>query len=519
MGGHEARHTGRGAESIVNLNPVKVTNMHSTGRTLLTADWVVGHADGHHVLYRNGEVVFENGAIIFVGHGFPGEVAIRRDYQRALLAPGFIDLDALSDLDTTILAFDNHPSWRKGRTWPKSYMEAGPYEMYSPEELVFQKRHAFARLIRNGITTALPIASLYYRAWGETVHEFAGAAEAAEQLGLRVYLGPAYRTGNPYVVAPEEFELHFDEERGLKGLEEAIAFCKDYEGKAKGLVRTMLAPDRIETCTERLLRRSAAAGADLDVPVRLHCAQGEFERDTVRRLHGKTSIEWLASLGFMSERTLLPHGIFVSPSRHIAGPGRDLDLVREAGAALVHCPLVSARFGDGLESFTSYRKMGLRMGLGTDTSPPDMLLNLQVGLLVCRLLDRSATTCRAEHYFDAATIGGADALGRPDLGRLKPGCRADIVVWDLASPDIGQVIDPIQTLLIGASGRDVRSVVIDGRFVMEDRNIPGMDFAAEAAQAQKQFEGLIARYPDRTYGHPPVTEIFSSAYPVIPGPA
>ncbi len=493
--------------------------MHHQGRTLMTAGWVVGNVDGRHVLYRDGEVVFENGEIIFVGHGFPGEVAERRDCGRALIAPGFIDLDALSDLDTTILAFDNHPSWRKGRTWPKSYMDAGPYEMYSRDELVFQKRHAFARLIRNGITTALPIASLYYREWGETTHEFAGAAKAAEELGLRVYLGPAYRTGNPYVVAPGRFELHFDEERGLKGLDEAIAFCETFEGKGQGLIRTMLAPDRIETSTARLLERTAAAGADLGVPVRLHCAQGEFERDTVRRLHGMTSIEWLASLKFMSERTLLPHGIFVSPSRHIPGPGRDLDLVREAGAALVHCPLVSARFGDGLESFTRYREMGLRMGLGTDTSPPDMLLNLQVGLLVCRLMDQSATTCRAEHYFDAATLGGADALGRRDLGRLAPGCRADIVVWDLASPDIGQVIDPIQTLLISATGRDAKSVVIDGRFVMEDRQIPGMDFAAEAARAQKQFDGLIRRYPDRTFGHPPVSEIFCSAYPVITGPA
>ncbi|WP_368904481.1 amidohydrolase family protein [Taklimakanibacter lacteus] len=484
----------------------------------MTADWVVGHVDGHHVLYRQGEVVFENGEIIFVGHGFAGEVARRRDYDLALLAPGFIDLDALSDLDTTILSFDNHPSWRKGRAWPKSYMEAGPYEMYSLDELVFQKRHAFARLIRNGITTALPIASLYYRAWGETYDEFTGAAQAAEELGLRVYLGPAYRTGNPFVVAPDHIELHFDEERGFKGLADAISFCKSFEGKAQGLVRTMLAPDRIETCTAQLLRRTAAAGADLDVPVRLHCAQGEFERDTVRRLHDMTSIEWLASLDFMSERTLLPHGIFVSPSRHIPGPGRDLEMIRDAGAAIVHCPLVSARFGDGLESFTRYRELGLRLGLGTDTSPPDMLLNLQIGLLVCRLADRDVTSCRAEHYFDAATLGGADALGRSDLGRLAPGCRADIVVWDLAGPDIGQVIDPIQTLMISATGRDVRSVVIDGRFVMEERELPGMDFAAEARRAQKQFEGLVSRYPDRTFGHPTVSEIFSAAYPVIPQP-
>ncbi|HXG80836.1 MAG TPA: amidohydrolase family protein, partial [Sphingomicrobium sp.] len=278
------------------------------------------------------------------------------------------------------------------------------------------------------------------------------------------------------------------------------------------------APDRIETCTRRLLERTAAAGADLGVPVRLHCCQGEFERDTVRRLHGMTSIEWLASLRFMSERTLLPHGIFVSPSRHVPGPGRDLDLIREAGAALVHCPLVSARFGESLESFKTYRERGLRMGLGTDTSPPDMLLNMQIGLILCRVAEHSATACRSEDYFDAATLGGADALGRRDLGRLAPGCRADIVVWNLASPDIGQVIDPIQTLMIGGTGRDVHSVIIDGRLVMEDRKISGVDYEADALRAQRQFEGLIARYPDRTFGHPDVSEIFSTAYPVVARP-
>lgn len=101
-----------------------------------------------------------------------------------------IDLDALSDLDTTILGIDHHPGWAKGRVWPRSYVDAGPYEMYTQEELAFQKRFAFGQLLLNGITTAAPIASLFYREWGETVAEFDAAAEAAGVLGLRVYLSP-----------------------------------------------------------------------------------------------------------------------------------------------------------------------------------------------------------------------------------------------------------------------------------------------------------------------------------------
>jgi cytosine/adenosine deaminase-related metal-dependent hydrolase len=95
----------------------------------------------------------------------------------AILAPGFVDLDALSDLDTTILGLGNQPAWRKGRVWPRSYVKAGPFDMYSPEQFAFQKRHAFATLVRNGITSALPIASLFYREWGETVAEFTAAAK------------------------------------------------------------------------------------------------------------------------------------------------------------------------------------------------------------------------------------------------------------------------------------------------------------------------------------------------------
>jgi cytosine/adenosine deaminase-related metal-dependent hydrolase len=251
--------------------------------------------------------------------------------------------------------------------------------------------------------------------------------------------------------------------------------------------------------------------------VRLHAAQSRFERDTVRRLHGCTSIEWLDRLGFLTDRTLLPHGSFVSPSRNMDEPGRDLDLISEAGSVIVHCPLVSARFGDGLDSFRSYRQRGIRIGLGTDTAPPDMILNMQIGVLLNRFVEMDPASCRAEDYFNAATLGGADALARPDLGRLAPGCRADLIVVDLSNPAIGQVIDPIQTLLIAASGRDVRTVVIEGRLVMEDRVIPGVDEAADHARAQEQFEGLMARYPDRTWRHPPVTDIFRSSFPVVDG--
>ena len=474
------------------------------GRVLLTARWVVGHRDGRHVILDDGVVVFEGDRVVFVGHDYPGEVAERIDYGNAILSPGFVDLDALSDLDTTVLAFDNQPSWKKGRVWPKSYMDRA-YEMYTQDELAFQKRYAFAQLIRNGVTTALPIASLFYREWGETDAEFSAAADAAHELGLRVYLGPAYRAGNSYVEEDGRIAFFHDEERGLRNLAGALAFAERIEGLASPLVRAMLAPDRLETNTPDLLRRTADAGRD-------RC-QSALEFDRITGAYGMTPLEWMDSLGVLNERMLLPHGEYVAGTRNVDRPGRDLDILKNAGATLVHCPVVSARHGGFMDSFSKFRAMGVRIGLGTDTWPPDVIQNMQVGILLSRVTDGAIDTVRSEHYFDAATLGGADALRRPDLGRLQPGSKADIIVIDMGHDRIGHVIDPIQTLMLASSGRDVTDVIIDGRFVMVDGRIPGFDAKAEQARAQRQFDGLVARYPERTYGHPPVEAIFSSAYP------
>lgn len=487
--------------------------------TLLTARYVVGYGGKSHLLYENGEVVFAGDRILFVGHGYQGPVARRIDYGHALIGPGFIDLDALADLDTTVLGFDNQPAWAKGRVWPKSYMDAGPFEMYTPDQDAFKMRYAFVQLIRNGITTALPITSLFYRAWGETYAEFARVAEIARELGLRVYLGPAYRTGNTFIHHDGRIDCYFDEARGLAGLADAIRFIRDFEGGPDSLVRTMLAPDRLETCTPELLRRSAAAARDLDVPIRQHSCQSKAEYDWVRKLHGKSPAEWMHELGFLSPRALLPHGVFVNANSRIGGPGRDLELIRQSGASIVHCPLVSARGGNVIESFKRYRAMGINIGLGTDTYPPDMVENMRLGIILCRVIEQDAAACRSEDYYDAATLGGAAALGRSDLGQLAPGARADITVFDLSGSRMGQVIDPIQTMMLNGSGRDFSTVIIAGRFVMENYRMPGIDFDALAEEAQRQFDGLVALYPNRTHKHPPVEAIFSSAYPRVRGVA
>lgn len=483
--------------------------------TRVRAHHVIAWDGTSHRRLRDGEVVFRGDTIIFVGRGYEGPVDAEIDGGNAVLGPGFIDLNALGDLDTTVLAFDNQPDWAKGRTWPEDYVASGPIEMYSDEEQTFKMKYAFAQLIRNGITTALPITSMFYRKWAETYDEFARSAETAAELGIRAYLGPCYMTGVEVVRADGSFHTHWDEERGLKGLADAERYIRTFDGAHGGLIRGMLAPDRIENCTPGLIRRSAAVSAEYGVPVRLHCCQSMDEFDSIVARYDMTPVEWLKSLDFLGERALLPHGVFLTGHSRVARQGDDVGILAASGATLIHCPLVLSRYGGTMESFARLRKSGIRIGLGTDTFPPDMVENMRLGISLCRVADHSVTAASAADFYDAATVHAADALGRPDLGRLAVGAKADMTIFDLSDFAIGQVIDPIQTMMLSGTGRDFRTSIINGRVVMRDRKLPGVDLDEWNARAQAQFDGLIAKYPLRTLHHPPVEDIFAPSYRVL----
>lgn len=480
--------------------------------TVLKGRFVVAYDGVGHRLLRDGEVAFQGDSIVYVGPRFPGEAAETVDCGNAVIGPGFVDLNALGDLDSTVLGFDNHPDWAKGRVWSESYMAKGPREVYTADEQAFKMRYAFVQLIRNGVTTALPITSMFYRAWAETYEEFARSAETAAELGIRAYLGPCHMSGMSIIREDGSIDMHWDEARGLAGLADTIRFVEAYDGAHGGLIRGMLAPDRIETCTPELLRRTAAAAADLDCPVRLHCCQSLYEFGQVTRRHGKTPLEWLQSLDFLGERCLLPHGIHMTGHSQIGRAGSDLDILADSGANVVHCPLVMAREGAAMESFARLKARGINIGLGTDTYPPDVVENMRTGVNACRIVEGDKAACSAADFYTAATLGGAKALRRDDLGRLAPGAKADITVFDLSGFHLGQFVDPIQTMVLSGSGRDFRSVVIAGRFAMRDGRIPGVDFEALRDQAQRQFDKLMSTYPERTWRHPPVTEIFQPAF-------
>jgi cytosine/adenosine deaminase-related metal-dependent hydrolase len=172
--------------------------------------------------------------------------------------------------------------------------------------------------------------------------------------------------------------------------------------------------------------------------------------------------------------------------------------------------------GDALNSFGKLKEAGINLGLGTDTWPPDLLHNMQVGLYVARVVETDATRTSAADLYNAATLGGARALGRDDLGRLAPGAQADIVVFDLQGPHLGPFFDPFKNLILAGRGTDCRASYIGGRHLMENFELLGSSKVSSdelQTQAQQQFDKLMASHTQRAFGNPAQDKLFHPVFP------
>lgn len=485
-------------------------------RTRLRARHVVAHRDGDHCLIRNGEVVWEDDRLVHVGGPFTGAVDETVECGEAVVIPGFVDLNALGDIDHAI--FDSHQpdDLLAGQDWSPDHARHGRREVFDRAELAFRREYALVQLLLNGVTTALPIAAETYRAWAETEEEFDDLAALAGRLGIRAYLGPSYRAGVPTTDAAGNRAMHWDETEGERGLDGAIRFVERWDGAHDGRIRGLLAPARIETQTPHLLVRTREAAARLGVPVRLHAGQSHEEVTLLRERYDARPVEVLDRLGLLGPGLLVPHCWAVDGHGTPGGAaaGQDVHRLAETGTTVVFCPLASGRYGMVLESFDSYRRAGVHLALGTDTFPPDVLRAIDHGSVLTKAVEQDHTAGSVADLFRAATLGSADALGRPDLGRLAVGAKADVVVVGLDDLRIGPTEDPVRSIVLHGGGQHVRHVVVDGRFVVRDGLVPGVDVAAMRARAQAIFDTYRASFSERDARGRPAEVLMPPSFPV-----
>lgn len=481
--------------------------------TKVTARYVLGHHNGHHVLLEDACVVYEGSTIEYVGYDYTGPVDEERRLGDALLMPGLIDLDALTDIDHLILDSWAGPEQAKGHQWSEDYFRNRRADVFTAEERQQIREYALIQLILHGITTYMPIASEVHSEWAEPFDELVGMADTSRRLGLRGFLGPAYRSGVNVVLACGERSVMFDVERGREGFADALRFIDHATKLNDPLVNAVLLPCRIETLDIGLLKETAAASAERDVLVRLHSLQGLVERELILDWHGVTPLELLDQVGLLGERLLIPHATYTDRNPAVLGEDRgDLSMLTDSGASIIHCPLTSMRYGSALDSFNAYKKAGINISLGTDSFPPDLIRGIDAGVQLAKILAGTNDAGDVAGYFDAATLGGARALRRPDLGRLEPGAQADLVAFSLGDIRDGVHDDPLRTLVLNGTARQAVLSVVAGRTIMADGVIEGVDLDYWRLKGQELFGRMRQAYSVRDARNRPANELFPPVY-------
>jgi len=492
----------------------------SAGVTVIDGGTVVGYGQDGHVLLPNGQVVYAGNRILFVGRGYADSVDVRIDARGKLVIPGLINHH---------MAFGIHMQlYRLDAAIPHSYnaslgmgVQAEPAyhgNGLRAADWRASAEFAMASALRSGTTTFVMVpnyGSHPYRGRLGTDQEL---VDCVGRSGMRAYLALPHMSGAVRRQPDGALDWVQLEAQGWEGLEHAVAFASSHQGAYNDRIRTFLFPYVADNCSPDLLRATKQAAGTLNCLLKIHTAQYLLDFQEVIRRRGKTPIEYLYDLGFLGPEVSVAHAIFTPRhpwTAYPAGADDDTQRLAASGASVAHCPVVYARTGFGLHSFSHYVRAGIPVTLGTDTSPHDMLMEMRTAALLCKLSEADATAGTAQEVFDAATLGGARALHRSDLGRLAPGAKADIVIVDLEGCHVAPVaaVDPIKALVYCACGTDVETVIVDGLMRVAGGTVLGVDYDQLWAGAETFNSQLCASVAQSYYCGKPLTEFYEPAFP------
>lgn len=457
-------------------------------RTWLEGGDVVAYTAGSHRLLHGGDLVFDDDRVVFIGRAYHGASDRHIDVGGKLVIPGLVNLHCHADTEAggrLIADVGRRDFFQAGFL---NYFAAprGQTALGARGDRTRGARFALVELLKSGCTTVLPIGGVD-----------ASMVETIGALGIRAYLSPAFKSGSYVLEDDGALVYDWDEDAGRQGLERAKEFIRTYGGAHGDRLRGMLYPYQVDTCSAELLRATRQAADELGVGIEIHAGQNLLEFHEILRRHRKTPVEFLEDVGLLGPDAILGH-CMISTAHHLAAlpAGRDLEILARTHTTVAHCPLVFARRGNALESFHRFRAAGVNVGLGTDTYPRDLVSEMRWASLLCKVVDHDFTVATAGDVLNAATLAGARALRRDDLGRLCPGSKADLVVVNLKKIRIGPYRDPIKALVNCATTDDVEQVFVDGRAVVEHGRVVGVDEAQLLAEAQEESERLWRTVPE-----------------------
>lgn len=357
--------------------------------------------------------------------------------------------------------------WLKKRVWP---LEAA----HTAASLAASARLGIAELIRGGTTCALTM---------ETVSHTDEVFKVVDETGFRATVGKCMMDKGEEV--PPGLQENTD-----ASIAASVALLETWNGRAEGRIRYCFAPRFAVSCTAELLSAVAKLARERGVMIHTHASENKTECAMVEQETGMRNIAYLESVGISGKHVALAHCVHVD--------GDELNLLNSSGTNVVHCPSSNLKLGSGIAPVKEMLEAGVSVSIGADgaacNNRLDMFTEMRTAALLQKVL-HGPEVLPARQALRLATIEGAKAMGlEKEIGSIEPGKRADIVVLNVtalhATP---KPRDLSSAIVYSCQPEDVRTVIIDGRLVMRDRELLTLNEDRVRSEANQQAVELFKR--------------------------
>jgi len=370
----------------------------------------------------------------------------------------------------------------------------------SPEEIYLRTVFGALEQLRSGATC---VVDFLYELDGFTTESLEAVVRGYRDAGLRalIALGIGDRAYHETVILEEglvsrELIEQLEAERP-PSWDEWQRFCREaverFHRPDEG-ISIALGPSGPQRCTDEMLAGCAALADELDLVIHIHVLETRMQAVSGRRMYGKTLVEHMDAIGFLSPRVVFAHGIWLTPG--------DIEVVRDRGVTVAHNPASNLKLGSGLAAVPTLLAEGVNVALGTDGMSSndglDMFASLKLAALLHKLwgIDYEEWL-GAREAWQLATLGGAQAAGDPaGLGVIEAGRRADLVLLDLESRVFTPLNDPLRQLAFGSATLAVDSVLVGGEWSVREGRTTRVDEGEILARVRETGREIVGRFDD-----------------------
>ena len=241
------------------------------------------------------------------------------------------------------------------------------------------------------------------------------------------------------------------------------------------------------TCSPETLKHAKEMTRGKKAKLFLHLAETRTEVEQLQELHGTTPVRYLENLGILDADTVCVHCVWLD--------AEEIQIMARTGTHIATCPQSNMKLGSGIAPLKEMLAAGISIGLGTDGSASnnrlDMFHEMDMCAKVHKVKNLDPTAFPAQTVLELATSGSAGILGlEKDIGSLVPGKEADLILVDINKPHLQPFYNP-DLLVYAASGADVSTVIINGKIVMQDRNILTFDVPHTMDEVRKLAAPLM----------------------------